>query len=200
MKQVLTSLENQQTSQAPLRPDVLWKMPPSPPYRLVQSIPGPNITSSLTLEVDGSIQVIFNNLGNAASLAAVFDRYRIIKAKISFLPTVSESSSLMNGPLFTAIDYDDSAATSVTSLVQYDTLKIAPVGTYFERIFVPRFALAAYSGVFTSFAESMIGQWIDVASPSVIYYGLKYALPSGGAALTLWSTIVTYEIEFMNVR
>jgi hypothetical protein len=197
---MLVSLENQQTSQAPVRPDIQWKPSRSQPYRLIQNISGPNITSSLTLEVDGAITLSLSSLGNAASLAAVFDRYRITRAKVSFFPFLAESPTLANGPIYTAIDYDDSSPTAITSLFQYDTLKIAPAGAFFERVFVPKFAVAAYSGVFTSFAENMSGQWIDVASPAVVYYGLKYAIPSGGAAVTLWTTLVTYEIEFMNVR
>jgi hypothetical protein len=133
------------------------------------------------------------------SLSNVFDSYRIIAAKVTFHPYSggSNNSSAAIPPITTAIDYDDSTTASVASLLQYDTSQTVPSGVYFERSFRPRVATAAYSGVFTSFAQ-MKDQWIDMASLGVIHYGLKggvLAAASGPSNLYSTTTTICYQCK-----
>jgi len=145
-------------------------------------------------------------LPNATALAGVFDRYRIIQCKLAFLPYAQEgaiTAGTTAGPAYTVLDYDDANATTITSLLSYDNLKIAPAGCYFERILTPRAALAAFSGsVFTSFAQAPSRQWMDVASPNIQYYGVKLGVPIGlvPSGTILWTTVCTVEIEFAHPR
>jgi hypothetical protein len=204
LKQILDSLQSQQTSQEPDRPDVAIRPKPKRDriYPFTQSYVGPNITAGL-VEVDGAISFSLSSLQNVTSYTTIFDKYRIVQARVSFHPYVglnTETTGVTSGPLITVIDYDDANVTTFAGLMSYDNKKIAPLGSFFERTLVPRFAVAAYSGVFTSFAQSAIGQWVDAASTGIQYYGLKYSLPVGLSVGILWTTTITLEIEFAHPR
>jgi len=207
LTEVVRSLHSQQTSQQPSRPDVNRRQQPRSDriYSFTQTIVGPTIVSNLA-ENDGAIPVTLSALTNAAAFATIFDRYRIRQVTIAFHPLVGEgtaTSGVNAGPLYTVLDYDDATAATIANLVQYDNLKVAPVGSFFERTYTPRIAIAAFAtSVFTSFAQAPASQWLDVASPGISYYGLKYGLPASPDpnGTVLWSTTITVEIEFSHPR
>jgi len=166
---------------------------------------GPNVLTNIGAELDFAFTFALNSLTNATAFEAIFDKYRIRQVRVRFLPFATEAvltSGTTAGPLYTAIDYDDNAATTIANLASYDNVKTSPIGTLFERILTPKAALAAYSGVFTSFASAPNGMWMDVASPTVQYYGLKGGVPIGTVAngTVLWNTQITLEIEFKHPR
>lgn len=205
LKGIAASLACQQTSGLPDRPDVSIRSKPKKDriYPFTQSYVGPNILSG-PVEVDFAISVALSSLPNAASFEVIFDKYRIRQVRVKFLPFATEAvvtSGTTAGPLYTVFDYDDATLTAISQLVQYDNLKMSPIGTFFERTFTPKVAIAAYSGAFTSFGQAPSTQWIDVASPGVIYYGLKGAVPGSTIGSTiLWNTVVTLELEFSHPR
>ncbi len=64
----------------------------------------------------------------------------------------------------------------------------------------PHLAIGAYSGAFTSFANTNSTQWVDANSPSVQYYGVKYGWTNlGGAALNI-RVYVKYTVECRATR
>jgi hypothetical protein len=190
-------LLNQQTSAEPVVKDVTL---PRPSHRKVYTLEGTQTyaySSSSSIETDVDFNFTLGSLGNAASLEAIFDQYRIIGVKAQFNPQTPSSSALTQ--IYTAIDYDDIAATSISTLLQYDTLKVAPSNVYFERNLQPRFAVAAYSGSFSSYANMSNMTWIDCASPNVQYYGLKTGVPANSGTAS-WNVLFTYIIQFRKVR
>jgi hypothetical protein len=156
------------------------------------------------VETDGAISFSLSLLSNAGAFSSLFDKYRIVQAKVGFFPYYTEgavTSGVTAGPLYTVLDYDDGTAVNINGLVNYDNLKVAPIGSYFERVLTPHAALAAYSGVFTSFAQAPSKQWIDIASSTVQYYGLKYATPASlVGAQPVFTTLITLELEFCHPR
>jgi len=100
------------------------------------------------------------------------------------------------------IDYDNGTAlTSTAAAREYDNCMILTPAESGERIFIPRMALAAYSGAFTSYAN-VEPQWIDTASTGVIHYGLKYFIPavtSGQTMLQSWEINVEYYVSFRSL-
>jgi len=194
LKSIDESLANQQTSSEPLVKDVI--IPPikrNKVYTFEQSTTT-TITSSTTLEVDGGFQLNLAALGLSSSFTNIFDAYRIIGATFKFVPITTVTGQI----LFTAIDYDDINTTTITNLLQYETLKMSPSGSYFERSFVPRVAPALYSGTFTSFGQNSY-QWIDCASTNVQHYGLKYGFPIAPNSVS-YQIVVVYKIQFRNTR
>jgi len=205
LKEIAQSLMSQQTSQIPERPDVAITAKPLRDriYPITQAYVGPAITGSASVEVDGAIIFNLSSIPNSSNFAAVFDRYRIRQARVSFFPAVNFQNTGFNsmGPLYTVLDYDDGTLTPIANLVNYDNLKVAPVGAFFERTLTPRAALAAQSGaLLTSVAQASAMQWFDTASPSVNYFGLKFAVPVQGTAFTLFTTVVTIDLEFAHPR
>lgn len=149
----------------------------------------------------------------------IYDQYRLIGVKQKFIfgqtvalaPAEIEASqpNFANAGIFYfCVDYDDaSSPTSVAQILNYQnsTYKHA-LGTY-TTAFKPRVALAAYSGAFTSYANTSGKQWMDCNSPNVEYYGSKWAIDYTGFAITggpytmqLLTIISDYVVEFRNVR
>lgn len=198
----LVLLNKQQTTRpAPIIADQMRMSRPSRDklYTFFSTITGPQLNSSASIEVDGAITTTLSAQANASAWTSLFDAYRCIQVTVCFYPAATPPSSGSEGPLYTAIDYDDASTTLLSSLIEYDTLQVVPPGTYFERTFEPRASQAMYSGAFTSFGQ-LKAPWIDSASPSVVFYGLKYALPNGTTATNLWNTTVTSVWQFRQVR
>jgi len=73
---------------------------------------------------------------------------------------------------------------------QYESFQRNVATVPFTRVIRPRSAVAAYSGTFTSYANKY-GQWVDTASPSVQFYGLKAAITGS----TFSTSTKVYEVE-----
>lgn len=158
------------------------------------------IVASTTVDTLGALNFQLSSFVNSSEFTALFDQYRLSYIEVDFI-YVNPASVL--APFYTVIDYDDSTTpAAVTDLLQYPTLMHTAPGQEHQRRLSPRFDYAAYSGVFTSFAVSNAGDWVDVASPSVQYYGVKYALPAttGGTAGTVLNINVTGIIQVRNSR
>lgn len=148
-----------------------------------------------------------NSLANVGSWAAIFDQYRIDAAMIEFVPR--QNSRLVSvagdipGELFTVLDYDDSTTlSSAATAEQYPTCQIVPCWDGVVRYVVPRVAVAAYSGAFSSYGN-VPSLWIDAASLTVQHYGVK-ALVTGGqigqTLLSAWETFVTLRVTWRNQK
>lgn len=199
LKELVEYNKQQINRPMPTKPDVeiLRQSKRDKIYTFWEAYVGPSIITSSTLEVDTPINILFSNLGNSASYAAVFDTYRILQVTVEFFP---QSTPTISQPsVYTVIDYDDSAASTISALQRYDTLQVVPMGTYFQRTFNPRIATAAYSGVFTSFAQSK-SSWIDMASTSVIHYGIKTGVPPTSAVQTAYTTVVNVVFQTKQSR
>lgn len=186
-------------SAEPSTADVILQRPRrDKPINVIQSASA-TVTGSVSVDTASSIITALTSSADAASWAAVFDSYRIMGVKVKWIPLNSQQQ----GVVHTVLDYDDgNAPASESAMLQYDTLKSAPANVYFEREFIPRIAMAAYSGSFTSYAQSKPFQWIDVASPSVAHYGLKYYIPATSSASTpsSWKVVIDVHFQFKNAR
>jgi hypothetical protein len=170
-------------------------------YSFHRSFSVGNITGSTTGETDGAVTVTLASFPDYTDFTNLFDTYRILQAVVEFNPLFLDTTATTNyPPLATVIDYDDGNSTAYAQLEEYDSFMITQTGQYFQRVFTPRIALAAYSGTFTSYSQPKAGTWIDVASTGVVHYGLKYALPICGAANSVWSVTVHAILQFRESR
>jgi len=196
IKELLTAQLNHQI---PDTPDIPYpRVKRNKVYTLQQSYVGPSVIGNAATETDGTLNVTLSALPDASSLAAIFDTYRFVAVKMTFQPSSIEANAAFTAPIYTVIDYDDSATTAVSALVQYDTLMVVPGDQYFERTFKPRVANAVYSGAFTSFGQ-LTEQWIDTASSGVQHYGIKWGIPLSGSAPS-WQTTIHCIVQFKNTR
>lgn len=145
-------------------------------YNLFKEVAAGSVTATNTVESTGAVTFQFSQIGDYTSLSAVFDQYRIAALEVTFVPRVQENTSpSVIPPMFhTAVDLDDATAVSVSQLGDYMGVQATSSTKQHKHTFVPHVAIAAYSGVFTSFANES-APWIDVASPNVLHYGVKWA-------------------------
>jgi hypothetical protein len=194
-RRVVERLDHQLTSSLPVTRDIdLLRVKRNKPYTLVGNYQA-TITGSSSVEYDSAFTFYLSQIANYSQLVACFDSYRFLQVRAMFVPATSNTGS---SPIWTVIDYDDNNATVISSLLQYDTLQIAPAGAYFERVLRPRCSIAMYSGTFTSFANSE-PQWIDCNSASVNHYGIKTGVTASPNPPT-WYVSFEYTIQFRNIR
>ncbi len=213
--QILTAIRDQTTVTRqyglPRRKDI---MPPILPqkgksYRFVRSA-FYNVLTATSGTTLGSGNFKLSDLPNYTDFTALFDRYRFVAVVCKFIPTTkptevgSATSLIGDNPLvYTVLDYDDaSAPLSVDELRQFDTAQVNPIGTYFERVLVPKAALGSYSGTFASYSQAPQNMWHDCNSPNIQFYGLKWATTafSTSGTTALYQIEVDYIMEFSNPR
>jgi len=158
------------------------------------------LTSSTTLPTFANQVVNLSFFDKVSSYTNIFDQYRIVMLELTLLPgsgtVVSGGNS---GMLSTVIDYDDGTnLTTVAQALDYATCLTTDGVTRHKRTYHPHTAEAAYSGAFTSFANRS-NSWIDCASNSVQYYGLKTAW-SATTSIYVYDIIVRAWIQFRNTR
>jgi len=135
-------LRNQLSSEEPSVRDAMFpQLRRDRVHTFIDSFTGPVITGSTTLEVDGSLSLTLSSLADSSSYAAFYDAYRFVSVKMTFMPTTSAAEGSASAPIYTAIDHDDTNTTSISQLVQYDSIKVCPPSQYFERTFTPKIAV-----------------------------------------------------------
>jgi hypothetical protein len=146
--------------------------------------------------VAGTVYIYLSGSPISASLVQCFDTYRIEQCTVRFVPTTTGFGAASGGlnPLLTVIDYDDSTALVNTPAAQaYDTCQETPFGQYVERTFIPRTAVATYTGgAFTGYSQNR--GWVDCNSNSVAWYGLKWVCAGIPVAQ---SSIYSIEVDFI---
>jgi len=156
------------------------------------------VTSSTTVPVYTSCYFALGSLANSSAFTGVFDQYKIDRLEVWIVPTANSVpiGAQQYGSYSSCIDYDDantppnaSAVLDKQTVIQSSML----AGQYHS--WKPRFAIAAYSGTFTSYSSS--DGWVDCASPGVQYYGLKMALSiSSGGAPVNFNLLQRFTVSF----
>jgi len=153
--------------------------------------------SSITAPNGGAFAFVLNDLPQIATYAALFDQYKIEEILLKFKPRLNSadrvtdtalSSTSIAEELYYCIDYDDSnVPTSLDEVREFDTCRNKSFYQSFNIRIKPKIAMAAYgSGAFTSYA-SMTNQWLDVASPAIAHYGVKFVTsPTIATAHQIW--------------
>lgn len=172
-------------------------MPNNQVLRVVQDFqPATLVTTSATVPTFFAIAFVAASLDNFANFAAVYDQYRITRIQALIYNDGQNLNSLPT--MFTAVDLDDaSAPTTVAQLGGYSSCVSSTGWAQHFHDFKPKFAIAAYSGTFSSYSSSE--GWIDCGYPNVQYYGVKGAFPSAANTTTV-SMLTRVEVEFRNLH
>jgi len=127
-----------------------------------------------TTDSSNAYSFTLQSITDYTSLTNLFDCWRFAQITMDFVPFTTAQVTGMPPPLYSVIDYDDAVGpTSLTSLLEYDTLKVTEWGVVHTRTFTPRFAKAGYAGTFTAYTQSEPNDWVDAASSATLYYGCK---------------------------
>jgi len=149
--------------------------------------------------VFNGIDFLWSSCASSASLAAVYDQYRILKCKVDFLPVftdiVANATGTSNpGNLHTIIDYDDAVSPANTqAMAKYSTYRSVTAVRRHRVTVKPMSAVGAYSGVvFTGF-DSVYAQWHQTTSNAINHYGVKYGIDDNNfaAATTIYNIEIT---------
>jgi len=145
-------------------------------------------------DLTGGLYFVFSNISGYSNFATVFDQYRLRAVSVTLSPRAIPVSSPtdIQPRLWTCFDYDDANAINRAMIEQYDSCVLSPPGTGVTRTIVPRMAVAAYSGSFTSYAN-VADMWLDIASPNVQHYGVKFVIEAGVAGQT---NLVMYALSY----
>ena len=152
--------------------------------------------TSTTLPTFFGLSFLASSLDNFASLANVFDQYRIDMIEVLIIPDVTEVTPGSAGTslYLSAVDYENSTApSSLAELGGYASCIESSGNSQHYHRWEPQFAVAAYSGTFTSYAAQ--SGWVDCSSPNVQHYGLKIAHGATGAAFGV-NAAITYHVSF----
>jgi hypothetical protein len=202
LEQLLVSQNLSNGIIAPPVPDILF--PPIKRDKIYTFVRSYSTTITITTGIDATFAYAFalSSFPDYTEFTTLFDSYRIQQTRVSFTPIAFVAGGVLSN-FHTAIDYDDNNVLGVTALQEYESYQVDPVETSFSRVLNPRAANAAYSGAFTSFSQMPTKTWCDVASPSILYYGLKGIIPAstftGGPVVGVEVT-VTSILQFRNTR
>lgn len=146
-----------------------------------------------------------SDLPSYTEMTALFDQYKIDEVSMHFISQAGGACgpySLSTPDLILAVDLDDNnVPTAVNDLLQYENCQIQHANRDKHLTLKPRFATAAYSGAFTSYANN--AGWIDCASPSVQHYGVKGCITQDSGAAgdrVAYNIYATYKISFRSIR
>lgn len=150
---------------------------------------------------------------NVASLAALFDQYRIEEIQLRFrsrspgLFVANSASPNYSCPnLLAVVDRDDAAAaTTILELQQYDNCQQISTQDSLDIILKPSITPSVFSGgAFSGYAVEESGEmWLDVANTSIPHYGVKIGITSLVATSTQkidWDVYAVYKVSFLNLR
>lgn len=145
---------------------------------------------------------------------ALFDQYQIrgVELEMFWSKNIAgeQTAAYCTPMLWSALDFDDVANTSLSQLQQYPAVRTTCMGEDGGKVFrqsfrpVARLQVPDGSGG-TAYAPLLDGnQWIDVANPSVGFYGIKVFLDMFGRSsnIDLGTIMICAKIDyaFKNVR
>lgn len=162
-------------------------------FHSVESVPvSAFFTTSTVTPTYGAFSFTLSSLADASALTSVFEQYIVRELEVLIEPQVSEVTTPTGdvGELLTVIDIDDANnPSSLADLGSYPSLcQTRATQAHYHR-WVPGVAIAAYSGVFTSFAATT-SMWLDCGSPNILHYGLK-----GGNAAAAVAQILSIQVR-----
>jgi len=142
-----------------------------------------------------ALGVALNGLDSYSQYTGLFDQYKMEMIEAYIEPQSAGLSSASLAEVTSAVDLDDnSTPTSIGSVAgKQGSLTTLAAAAHYHK-FKPHVAIAAYSGVFTSFANAP-APWIDCGSPAVVHYGLKFAC-TAAATLTSYNVVFNVLVSF----
>lgn len=170
-------------------------------YTFERSLAPTVISSSTVTPNFQSYSFQLNDFPNFGEFTSLFDQYRLERVLIRIIPhsTIGSTADPVDGYLAVVVDYDDATnPSSIDAMMEYQNSTIVPATQEFQTSIVPRAAVAAYSGAFTSYAN--VGrQWCDVASPAIQHYGFKIGIAQT-SSVRKWSVYRKYTLAFRSPR
>jgi len=177
------------------------KIVPLMMVQFLQTLPTTVLSSSAVAATFTATYFTFSLIDQYASLALVFDQYKINLIETEWLPRVNVISTLGNTPgVFRAVvDFDDvTVLSTVNAASDYENCISIEAYKSCKHTFVPHIAVAAYQGTFAGYLNET-SPWIDSSTPNVQHYGVKTAWDITSVATNI-DQISRLWITLKNVR
>lgn len=179
------------------------------------------ITASATTggtfqNIAGGYTVSLDMLPNYNEFIDLFDQYKILGAKMSFVPNGTLVTTLNNAGgtnsyvaqrFVSAIDFDDNITpTSEAQLLEYGSCRWSKGGRAHTRYWKPKMLTNIYDGEASGPALAVTNaRWIDTNYPEVPHYGLKIfcghpVAPISIDASVTYQVYLTLYVAFKNVK
>lgn len=150
------------------------------------------ITSNTTAgnpPVIGTFTFKLSDLPNYAQYQAMFDRYRILAVKVSFIPrsNITDSGNQYDHCIMTAVDLiGNDTPSSLNDIRDYESCKVSPGNVMHVRYFKPRYTGAVFA------------PWLSTADQTaVVYRGLHYGIEESlSTSNRLYSVEAVYYLQF----
>lgn len=157
-----------------------------------------DLTVNSLTQTAGGLSFKLSNLPEYTEFTFLFDQYRIMAAKVEFVPVFTGNdtnplTSVLYMPnVHSVIDYTESNTPGTLSeLMQYSNYKRTRGNSIHKRYLKPAIAASNYETLAASSYTPKWGQWVttesgDAATP---FFGLKYWIDSTNS-----TTAVTYKV------
>lgn len=138
-----------------------------------------------------------SDIPNSSEFIGLYDQYKINAVKVQVIPRINSAEIAQAvSQVASVIDYDDSVVpANMNTLVQYQNFKLTQGTKIHSRYLKPKISIPT-TGAGTMVAKS---QWLDVATPDVPHYGIKYGFPQTPNAQT-FDIKIDFYLAFKNVR
>lgn len=156
-----------------------------------------------TADIGGSFAFNLNLVPSAAEFTALFDQYRIDKIVWTLMPrgnSGEQGTNNLNTKVFSVLDYDDDTApTSLNTLLQYPGVKCTKLAYDHKRTIRPKFATTQYRSLTTSAYGARSG-WLDCDYSDVPHYGIKFWIQGPGSGTQIIDLKTDFYLSFKGVR
>jgi len=176
-------------------------------YRIKRIVFDSNVSQVAGVPNLVAVNYRLSALPNAAEFTALFDQFRIDCVRTTFRPAFNAGqviavATALYPDLLTVIDLNDSnSPAALADMYEYQTLKVTGPFEKHSRCFKPKWSTTSYTGSFSGFAP--MDGWVDCASSTTQWYGLKIGVLAGAASQTLlqrWEVQHEYYMSFRNVQ
>lgn len=179
------------------------------PFKVRRHIYSNGFMTSGTGGVGVAYKLELDQLNGFTDFTTLFDQYRFTKFHYTIIPRQNVMSFAESSVTATAVaphlmsmqDPDDITTPTEGNMLEHQETVITPFGKTTRGSFKPRAAIAAYSSVFTSFAD--FDGWCDCASDDIQWYALKIWSTATAPTQTeqqIWDAFFTIDCEFRFVH
>lgn len=190
---------------------VMTKTPRYNSYFFKRKLLKGTIQLSNLAETFGSYVFKLSDLPNYTEFTNLFDRYRILKVGVIFIPNWTSNDSnpittinTINPSIYTAIDYtEDGTPLALTELYEDSHCKITRGSKIHKRYFSPAVLASSFETVTTTAYTPKWKQWITTDDPATPHYALKWAMDkiaTGSGQNFYVKVFMTYYIQCKDLK
>lgn len=164
----------------------------NPVYSFVRTKQLTSINLQTASDTLGRITFQLDNLDNYTEFTNLFQQFRILGVKLTFVPYVTSNdanpiaTTYVMPNIHTVIDHDDSGTpANLAEIMQFRNHRMTRLNRVHSRYIKPSILMSAYETALTSAYIPKWKQWVSTDDYTTPHYGLKYFIDQSSTALTI---------------